>query len=283
MRYYFLIMGCLCILYYLVLAFYSRRLRSTFAAFWLISGGVHLVLGCAPLPVYVYKALGWFCLGCWILFLFIEFKIIRGMCAQCDEELDWIIVLGAQVRGRYITNSLRRRLDCALAYAQRFPRVKVIVSGGQGPGEAVSEAQAMAEYLEENEAFIREYSLEIGLYAEEGAALMMDRGAFKRILDNLLTNSIRYREKNQSRIEIRVQKKEGRIFWSVADDGPGVAENCLEKIFESFCRLDEARSHCSEGSGLGLAIVKRIVTDHQGSIYARDRVGLEICMEFSEV
>ena len=112
---------------------------------------------------------------------------------------------------------------------------------------------------------------------------MMDRGAFKRILDNLLTNSIRYREKNQSRIEIRVQKKEGRIFWSVADDGPGVAENCLEKIFESFCRLDEARSHCSEGSGLGLAIVKRIVTDHQGSIYARDRVGLEICMEFSEV
>lgn len=136
------------------------------------------------------------------------------------------------------------------------------------------------EYLEENEAFIREYSLEIGLYAEKGAALMMDRGAFKRILDNLLTNSIRYREKNQSRIEIRVQKKEGRIFWSVADDGPGVAENCLEKIFESFCRLDEARSHCSEGSGLGLAIVKRIVTDHQGSIYARDRVGLEICMEF---
>ena len=72
-------MGCLCILYYLVLAFYSRRLRSTFAAFWLISGGVHLVLGCAPLPVYGYKALGWFCLGCWILFLFIEFKIIRGM------------------------------------------------------------------------------------------------------------------------------------------------------------------------------------------------------------
>lgn len=142
-------MGCLCILYYLVLVFYSRRLRSTFAAFWLISGGVHLLFGCAPFPVYVYKTLGWFCLGCWIFFLFIEFKIIRAMRAQCDEELDWIIVLGAQVRGRYITNSLRRRLDCALAYTQRFPHVKVIVSGGQGPGEAVSEAEAMAEYLEE--------------------------------------------------------------------------------------------------------------------------------------
>lgn len=138
------------------------------------------------------------------------------------------------------------------------------------------------EYLEDNEAFISEHGLDILLSAEDDIKLVMDRGAFKRILDNLLTNSIRYREKERSRIEIRIQKKEGRIIWSVADDGPGVEENCLEKIFESFCRLDAARSHCSEGSGLGLAIVKRIVIDHQGMIYARDNAGLEICMEFPE-
>lgn len=147
MKYYFLIVGCLCILYYLVLALYSRRLRSTFAVFWLISGGAHLLLGCAPLPVYAYTTLGWICGACWIVFLSAEYKIIRGMYERCDEELDWIIVLGAQVRGRYITNSLRRRLDRALAYADRFPGVKVIVSGGQGPGEAVTEAEAMAGYL----------------------------------------------------------------------------------------------------------------------------------------
>lgn len=138
------------------------------------------------------------------------------------------------------------------------------------------------EYLEDNEAFISEHGLDILLSAEDDIKLVMDRGAFKRILDNLLTNSIRYREKERSRIEIRIQKKEGRIIWSVADDGPGVEENCLEKIFESFCRLDAARSHCSEGSGLGLAIVKWIVIDHQGMIYARDDAGLEICMEFPE-
>ena len=55
-------MGCLSIFYYLILVFYSRRLRSTFAAFWLLSGGVHLLFGCAPFPVYVYKVLGWICL-----------------------------------------------------------------------------------------------------------------------------------------------------------------------------------------------------------------------------
>lgn len=149
MKTYFLIVGCLCILYYLILAFYSRRLRSTFAVFWLLSGGVHLLLGCAPFPVYVYTVLGWLCLACWILFIFIEFRIIRGMYTKCDEELDWIIVLGAQVRGRYITNSLRRRLDTALVYAEGHPGVKLIVSGGQGPGEEISEAEAMAQYMAE--------------------------------------------------------------------------------------------------------------------------------------
>ncbi len=150
MRYYFLIVGCLCILYYLVLAFYSRRLRSTFTAFWLISGGVHLFCGCAPLPVCVYTIIGCLCLAFWIPFLFVEYQIIRGMSVQCSEKLDWLIVLGAQVRGRCITNSLRRRLDRALAYERRFPGTKVIVSGGQGPGETVPEAAAMAEYLIEN-------------------------------------------------------------------------------------------------------------------------------------
>lgn len=135
-------------------------------------------------------------------------------------------------------------------------------------------------YMEENETFLRENNLDILLSAPVGVTLEIDRGAFKRILDNLLTNSVRYRNTDKSRVEIVIQRKEGRIFWSVADDGPGVAKDCMEKIFESFCRLDEARSHCSEGSGLGLAIVRQIVTDHQGIIYARDKVGLEICMEF---
>ena len=55
--------------------------------------------------------------------------------------------------------------------------------------------QFVREYLEENEAFIRQNSLDILLSADDGVSLVMGRGAFKRILDNLLTNSIRYREK----------------------------------------------------------------------------------------
>lgn len=147
MKYYFLIAGSLCILYYLVLIVYSRRLRSTFAAFWLVSGGVHLLLGCAPLPVYMYAMCKWICAAGWIVFLFVESRIFKAMFSPRIPGADWIIVLGAQVRGKRITNSLKRRLDAAAVYLENSPGTKVIVSGGQGPGEDISEAEAMKEYL----------------------------------------------------------------------------------------------------------------------------------------
>lgn len=147
MRYYFLILGTLCIAYYFVLAFYSRRLRSTFAAFWLLSGGVHLILGCAPFPVSAYTVLKWICIVLWIFFGGIEFCVIRAMFSKPKKEADWLIVLGAQVRGKRITNSLQRRLDKAVEYLKQNTATKVVVSGGQGPGEEISEAEAMAEYL----------------------------------------------------------------------------------------------------------------------------------------
>ena len=147
MRYYFLIAGSLCILYYLILVIYSRRLRSTFAAFWLVSGGVHLLAGCMPLSAYVYTICAWVYAALCILFLSVEFKILRAMAAEPEHGADWIIVLGAQVRGTYITNSLKRRLDAAFFYLKHSPQTKVIVSGGRGPGEDISEAEAMSGYL----------------------------------------------------------------------------------------------------------------------------------------
>ena len=126
MQIYFLITGILSILYYLILVFYSRRLRSTFAVFWVILGGAHLCI-----------------------FIVIEARIIKAMLSRCDRCADYIIILGAQVRGKKITDSLKRRLDKGLEYLRRFPDTKVIVSGGQGPGEDISEADAMAGYLTE--------------------------------------------------------------------------------------------------------------------------------------
>ena len=64
-----------------------------------------------------------------------------------ERDADYVIVLGAQVRGTRITKSLRYRLDIALEYLEENPSAKVIVSGGQGSGEDISEAAAMKGYL----------------------------------------------------------------------------------------------------------------------------------------
>lgn len=134
MKEYFWILGSLCVLYYLILVIYSRRLRSTFAVFWLLTGGAHLFFGCVPLPAYVESVFGWICLGLWILFLTVEIKICLGMFSKPERGAQWIIILGAQVRGRKITDSLKRRLDAAIHYLEENERTMVVVSGRQGAG-----------------------------------------------------------------------------------------------------------------------------------------------------
>ena len=57
----------------------------------------------------------------------------------------------------------------------------------------------------------------------------------------------------------------------ICDDGPGVPEDCLEQIFESFCRLDDARTRSGEGSGLGLAIVRETAEKFGGTVTAANR------------
>ena len=99
----------------------------------------------------VTRKLLFFCVaGIWILFLAVEFFIVRAMRPGRKKNCRYLIVLGAQVRGERITDSLKRRLDAALLYHQVCPSVKIIVSGGQGKGEDVSEAYAMAQYLREH-------------------------------------------------------------------------------------------------------------------------------------
>lgn len=64
-----------------------------------------------------------------------------------DRPADYVIVLGAGVRGETPSRSLQERLELALQYADRYPDTLLILSGGRGPGEAITEAEAMKRYL----------------------------------------------------------------------------------------------------------------------------------------
>ena len=82
-----------------------------------------------------------------IVFTVFEIPVVRDAHTDTDAHPDTIIVLGAGVNGSTPSLSMCNRLDAALAYLNANPAATVIVSGGQGPGEDITEAKAMADYL----------------------------------------------------------------------------------------------------------------------------------------
>jgi two-component system phosphate regulon sensor histidine kinase PhoR len=92
---------------------------------------------------------------------------------------------------------------------------------------------------------------------------------------NLLENAINYSPEGAA-IEMSARRVNGRLLLTVADQGPGIPESDLARIFERFYRVDKARSRSERdpgGTGLGLAIVKHLIEMHGGTITASNRQG----------
>lgn len=85
--------------------------------------------------------------ACLLIFLITEALIWNGGRAETVRQSDYVLILGARVRGETVTLSLRDRLEKGIAYLEKFPGTPVILSGGQGPGEDITEAEAMKRYL----------------------------------------------------------------------------------------------------------------------------------------
>ena len=82
---------------------------------------------------------------------------------------------------------------------------------------------------------------------------------------NLLDNAVHYSPEG-TRVAVGVSKRDGAVEISVTDQGVGIEEKDLERVFERFYRADPARSRATGGTGLGLAIVKHIATNHGGEV-----------------
>lgn len=111
-------------------------------------------------------------------------------------------------------------------------------------------------------------------FAAEHTMVRMDVQEMHRVFINLFENSVKYRTKENSVIRLTMENHDGYLEIQAADDGPGVPDSELDKIFNSFYRVDESRTKPGLGSGLGLAIVRQIVEGHGGTIHARNDRGL---------
>ncbi len=101
-----------------------------------------------------------------------------------------------------------------------------------------------------------------------------DKERILQVLTNLVVNSIKYGKEN-GYTEIAVDEYEkDRIIVRVIDDGEGIEEKHLPRLFERFYRIDKTRSRKKGGSGLGLSIVKHIIEAHQEQIFVKSKVGI---------
>ena len=94
-----------------------------------------------------------------------------------------------------------------------------------------------------------------------------------QVLTNLLVNAIHYSRKENGKVKVKFYDLDENILVEVADNGQGITEKHLPRLFERFYRIDKGRSREDGGTGLGLAIVKHIIEAHDQSIDVRSKVG----------
>lgn len=92
-----------------------------------------------------------------------------------------------------------------------------------------------------------------------------NRDQMSRLIINLVDNAIKYTPKS-GKVDIKVYNSNKKIIIEVEDNGIGIPEKDLPRIFERFYRVDKARSRKLGGTGLGLSIIKHIIEEHQGQI-----------------
>ena len=127
----------------------------------------------------------------------------------------------------------------------------------------------------ESKGFAFSYKNEV----DDSVEVIADAEQIKRVINNIVSNSVKYMDKSDPRIDIRVKDVGDFVQIEIEDNGRGIGTKELPNIFERFYRADASR-HSAGGSGIGLSIVKKIIEDHGGKIWASSTLGKVTVMYF---
>lgn len=108
-------------------------------------------------------------------------------------------------------------------------------------------------------------------YVADNVKIIADAEQIKRVVHNIVNNSLKYMDKPKGKINLRVKDVGDFVQVELEDNGKGIAAKDLPNIFDRFYRTDASRNSSKGGSGIGLSIVKKIIEDHGGKIWATSR------------
>ena len=126
-------------------------------------------------------------------------------------------------------------------------------------------------------------NIELGYfnYADKAAVIIADPEQLKRVINNIISNSVKYMSTDRKGIiNIRISDVDDFVQFEIEDNGKGIAQKDVQYIFDRFYRTDSSRNSAQGGSGIGLSIVKKIISDHGGQIWATSKEGTGTVMHF---
>ncbi|MCB0510029.1 MAG: sensor histidine kinase, partial [Bacteroidetes bacterium] len=139
--------------------------------------------------------------------------------------------------------------------------------------EEVFESQEMT-------ADIKDISLEFKKDSPNSKLVYADKLQIETVLNNLVNNAIKY-GKQDGKVMVSLYDMDKNVLIEITDDGPGIEQQHLPRLFERFYRIDKHRSRFDGGNGLGLAICKHILDAHEQTIHVRSAIGIGTTFGFT--
>jgi len=102
--------------------------------------------------------------------------------------------------------------------------------------------------------------------------IVANSSRINQVISNILSNSVKYSPENTT-IHVTLETTKNQYRVSIQDQGMGIPQESIDRIFERFYRVDKARARAMGGTGLGLAIVKEIMEEHGGNVHATSQMG----------
>lgn len=180
----------------------------------------------------------------------------------------------------HVIEDEQANLDAMRAEAQRLAELMDDLerfAEAQRPGLTLDKKRVDVCELAQERIAIRRQEFERGGLAvveelKPPAVVLADRGRLTQVIDNLLTNALRYTDAGEVRIKVRGSAD--NVVIAVSDTGIGMSDDETARVFERFWRADPSRSRGTGGTGVGLAIARELTKAHGGTIAVKSEVGV---------